>query len=285
MEPHEHGTGHEVPIIDNVTAQGAGVKEKERTFQDNRGDARPVHEDLLDMVKILSHDIRSPLVTITAALRLLKKGAYGQVNGVVSDELENLSNIVIQTIGTLEDFLGKALSISCDLDSPRERLLLKRDVVEPVMDEFSGDFKKNGTIIEYRLSSISFGDFPIQGNLFLLRSVFRNLIKNALNHGKRDCKIIIGLKDQGSIIGIDVFNSGRPIPPELREMLFQKFNKMKKGTCGVPEGMGMGLYLVKEILQSHGGNIRYEAETEGSHFIFTLPCMGKIESLPGGSCG
>ena len=274
MGPDEWRPRQKIPCFGKDTIRKAEMQEITVAFKCETG-PQPVNEDLLNMVKILSHDVRGPLVTIMVALKLLRKGAYGKMDKGVSEELDNMTKIVLKNIGTLENFLGRALSLNSGLDSPRGRLFLKRDVLDPVMDEFSRDFEKTGTTIENRISSMSLGDFPIQGNAFLLRSVFRNLIKNAINHGDRNCRVVIDLNDHGPAIGIDVFNSGRPIPQESRGKLFRKFNNIERGSCGIPEGMGLGLYLVREILISHGGDIRYEAARDGSHFIFTLPCLGK----------
>jgi signal transduction histidine kinase len=69
-----------------------------------------------------------------------------------------------------------------------------------------------------------------------------------------------------------VYNSGEPIPEQYRSKLFTKFSRIKKDNNGTTHGTGLVLYLVKEIIQKHGGNIWYEAKESGSNFLFTFPC-------------
>jgi signal transduction histidine kinase len=70
---------------------------------------------------------------------------------------------------------------------------------------------------------------------------------------------------------MNVFNIGTPIPEEYRSMLFSKFGRIPSKQNQNREGMGLGLYLVKEIIQHHGGCIWYEAMDDGSSFAFILP--------------
>jgi sensor histidine kinase regulating citrate/malate metabolism len=163
--------------------------------------------EIMDMIKILSHDIRSPLITIAAGLKLLKKGAYGPVEKGVIEELEKLQEIVIKTAG----------------------------------------------------------------NRFLLKAVFRNLLRNALKYGGKECRILMDIEEIGDFYRIDVFNTGNLVPVDKRKMLFKKYYRLDSTDKINPDGMGLGLFLVRKILQRHGGKIYYKAEQNGSNFIFSLP--------------
>jgi two-component system sensor histidine kinase VanS len=96
-------------------------------------------------------------------------------------------------------------------------------------------------------------------------------ITNALKYGEKGCKVCINIDDWGSLYKISVFNSGRPIPQEDQNKLFIKFCRIDKRNNGEIEGVGLGLYLIREILETHNGKIWYEPQQDGSSFIFTLP--------------
>jgi signal transduction histidine kinase len=72
---------------------------------------------------------------------------------------------------------------------------------------------------------------------------------------------------------LNVFNSGKPIPEDHRDKLFTKFMRFGNNGNGngILDGMWLGLYLIKTIIQKHGGDIWYEAKENGSNFVFTLP--------------
>ena len=69
-----------------------------------------------------------------------------------------------------------------------------------------------------------------------------------------------------------MYNSGKPVPEKCRPKLFTKFSRIEENNNGNSNGTGLGLYLVKKIIQKHGGDIWYEAKENGSNFVFTLPC-------------
>jgi two-component system sensor kinase len=114
---------------------------------------------------------------------------------------------------------------------------------------------------------------PIRTNRIWLKMVFRNLLKNAVKYGDKEGMIALGFEDQGSSYRLNVYNSGKPIPEEYREKLFTKFMGNGNGGNGkeIAGGTGLGLYLIKKVIEKLGGEIRYEAKENGSNFIFTLP--------------
>jgi signal transduction histidine kinase len=231
--------------------------------------------ELMDMIKILSHDIRSPLITIAAGLKLLKKGAYGPAENSMTEELEKLYEIVIKTAGNMEDFMERAFSLDGDLSSPHEQLDLHSDIIEPLLNELRNELRCGSVSLENGINITGF--YTTSGNRFLLKAVFRNLIRNALKYGEKGGEISIDIDERDSFYQINVFNSGIPVQMEQQKMLFKKF--CRTGEKGNPDGMGLGLFLVREILQRHGCKIRYEAEEDGSNFIFTLPIYKKRISL------
>jgi two-component system sensor histidine kinase KdpD len=92
---------------------------------------------------------------------------------------------------------------------------------------------------------------------------------NAIKYGGHGITIAYGYEDHGSYYKLSVYNNGPVIPREKRDTLFEKFRRADK--VSDHEGMGMGLFLTKEILNKHGGDIWYEEMEHGAAFIFTLP--------------
>jgi two-component system phosphate regulon sensor histidine kinase PhoR len=111
----------------------------------------------------------------------------------------------------------------------------------------------------------------ISGNGFLLKAVFRNLLKNAVKYGAEGGIVSIGLRKHGCFLRINIHNHGRPVPKEYRDRLFNKFSTIPKHGKHNQDGMGLGLFLVKEIIHKEGGRIWYEATDHGSNFVFILP--------------
>lgn len=231
---------------------------------------RSLNKHILNMLMVMSHDIRGPLVSIAATLKLLIRGTYGKMDESVYHTLEDLLSRVAQLVGIAEDCLGKAHSVEGAMKMDREMLDLRQDIIDPVLNELSNDIERNGIMIDNRMGAIPAGTIPVHVNRIWLRAVFRNLFRNAIKYGEKGCTIAFGFEDHDSHYRINVYNSGRPVPEEHRDKLFTRFGRIVTDGRVEREGVGLGLFLIKEIIRRHGGDIWYEARSDGSDFIFTI---------------
>jgi signal transduction histidine kinase len=99
----------------------------------------------------------------------------------------------------------------------------------------------------------------------MLRSVYRNLFKNAIKYGGDKATLAFGAEQRDNDYRLHVFNTGEPLPPESRDKLFNE------GYSESERGLGIGLSMTQTIIQAHGGEIDYQACEDGSDFVFTLP--------------
>ena len=231
---------------------------------------RMLNRHILQMLMIMSHDIRSPLVAVAATLKLLMRGMYGNMDESVANTIKDLLSRVGQVLGIAEDCLGKAYSVDGSFRMDREVLDLRQDVIDPVLDELSNDIEKRGIRIDNRLGAIPAGSIHIKVNRMWLKTVFRNLFKNAVKYGGQNCRIAFGFEDHGGHYRLNVYNSGPPVPEEYRSKLFTRFGRIEGDGPNRHEGVGLGLFLIREIIRKHGGDIWYEAKPDGSDFIFTI---------------
>jgi len=238
---------------------------------DPQGDR--LNREILNMVKIMWHDIRSSLLSISATLKLLTRGYYGKMDDAMANSLKELLSKTISLVGITEEYLGRTFCAEGDLELEDEVLNLMKDVISPVLDELSAELKEHPIWMGYCSDAMSNKGIPIKASRIGLKAVFRNLLRNAIKHGGKGCTITLGFEDHGGSYRLNVYNSGKPVPKEYRDKLFSKF--MRYGNNGIgngsTHGMGLGLYLTKKIIEKHGGAIWYEAEENGSNFIFTLP--------------
>lgn len=147
---------------------------------------------------------------------------------------------------------------------------LMQDVINPVLEELSPELKDHHLLID---NSFTARRISIRAGWIWVKTIFRNLLKNAIKYGEKGCMITLGFEDHGSSYQLNVYNSGNPIPAEYRDNLFSKFVHIGNTSDGNRhvEGMGLGLHLIKKIIQKQGGDIWYEAKKDGSNFVFTFP--------------
>lgn len=253
------------------------LEESQQELRASEERLRRLNQDILHMLMIMSHDIRGPLVALAATVKLLLRGSYGNMDDSVRNTLDDLQTRVVRLLGVAEDFLGKAHSLDGSLRIERETMDLRQDIIDPVLNELANDIEQREIVIDNRLGAIPANRIPVRANKIWLQTVFRNLFSNAIKYGGRGCRIAFGFEDHGAYYRLNVYNSGAPVPLELRSRLFTKFFRGEAGEKGHQDGVGLGLYLTKEVIHRHGGEIWYEAKHDGSDFIFTIPKEPSLE--------
>ncbi len=249
--------------LDECQMENIGLAQSEERI-------RHLNEKILQMLMLMSHDVRGSLVAMAATLKLLIRGRYGSMDESVYNTLSDLLSRVAQLLGTAEEFMGKAQSMASSMDDGPQMLDLRTDIIDPVLYELESEFEKNGIMIDSGMGAIPAGQIAVHADRIWLKSVFRNLFRNAVNHGGPGSRIAFGFEDLSSHYRLHVYNSGRSIPEELRDRLFSKLGRISKGGSPGRPGLGIGLYLIREIIRKHGGEIWYEPCPDGSDFVFTL---------------
>ncbi len=218
----------------------------------------------------VAHEIRNPLTAIKFRLFSLRKslGALESENEdatVIADEINRLERIV-------KDFLEFARPSEPELvDLPVSRLL------EEVRDLLRSQLEKAAI----RLVLEAADGLWVRADAQQLKQVLINLIQNAAESIGRDGTITLrGVKDRDSLGGatmpvavIEIADTGKGIPPEVRKRLFDPFFTTKEG------GTGLGLPIAARIVEKHGGELRYETQVNrGTTFKLLLPRVGTNES-------
>ncbi len=246
------------------------AERQNRELYESERHIRDMNEDILNTLMIMSHDIRGPLVSMAATLKLLMRGSFGTMDESVWNTVSDLMGRVRNLIGIAEDCLGSAHSIEVALRKNREVIDLRQDIIDPVLDELSNEIERQCIVIDNRRGAIPAGTIPIGIEMMWLKAVFRNLFKNAIRYGGKGCTIAFGFEDQGSFYRLNIYNSGNPIPEEYRDRLFTRFTRIDIG-AEKNDGVGMGLYIIRQIIRKHEGDMWYESRPDGSDFIFILP--------------
>ncbi len=233
--------------------------------------ATAVNKRALDRLMMIFHDLRGSMVSTAASMKLLVRGTFGEVGGAALEKLQEVSGNMDRLICFTEEFMTKAFPCAADQEMEKEMLDLRHDVVAPVLEELGAELRNHQINLDNRLERRPAAVIPVQGGKLWLKSVFRNLINNAIRHGGAGCTIVIDWQKQGANCRLNVYNTGKPVPEKDRSMLFSNFAKKMQRAKGDGSGMGLGLYLSRDIVSQYGGDLRYEPRQGGSNFVVTLP--------------
>jgi signal transduction histidine kinase len=102
--------------------------------------------------------------------------------------------------------------------------------------------------------------------------VVSNLVSNALTHSPPETPVGVTLRGDADTVTLEVRNEGAPIPPETMAEIFDPFRRGKRVSTGRSAGLGLGLFIAKNILDAHGGTIAVDSAAErGTTFTVRLP--------------
>ncbi len=219
-------------------------------------------------VSNVTHDLRAPLISIQKSLSLFLESNKEALTGDQKQFLEIASNNASRLTVLVNDLLDVA-----KLEAGHVRLNYSSvkidELASGVFDMLGAWSESRGVALKKEgLESIQFDADPK-----LLSQALTNLVGNAIKFTPEGGSVTIKAESLDKEIKMSVIDTGCGIPPESRERIFAKFEQAKTiPTAGSPKGTGLGLTIVKEIVQLHGGKIWIESEVgKGSKFIFLLP--------------
>ena len=220
----------------------------------------------------VSHDLRSPLVTINTFLGFLKQDMRMGETEKIAEDMYHIRTAV-ERMGLLLDDLLSLSRLGWVADQP-EPLSLKA-LLEHALTLVQGQIQESGAKI-----SLPNSDIILYADPSRLLEIWQNLIDNALTYGmtEKNTHIDIGFAS-GSDTVFYVRDYGPGIAPEYREKIFGLFEKLDRNS----KGSGLGLALGKRIVEKHGGTIWVESagEGQGCCFKFTLPAAVKGNTTAG----
>lgn len=161
---------------------------------------------------------------------------------------------------------------------------VQREIIAPQLELFLPKFRERQIEIDESLGGVPEEDLPLSVDKGLIAQVYANLFSNAvkytrsspsgrkyLSYGSRLLKDFFGPGKDG--IRFNVFTSGPHVPPQDLDRIFEEGYR-GGNTTGEP-GTGRGLYFIRNVIETHGGKVGYEATPEGNDFYFVLPVVGK----------
>lgn len=211
----------------------------------------------------LGHDLRNPLSVITAGTASLSRRVTSPVDVKLVNRMASSAHRMARMITQLLDLVQVRLGGGPELELQRMELgALVRAVLEQL------DVAYPDRTIEPRLE----GELTGEWDRDRMSEVVRNLVENALEHGRPDAPVEVVTRSEAAHVVLEVRNQGNPIPRALVPLMFDPFRRAEERKRMKSSGLGIGLYLAEQIVRAHGGTIGVTSSAEtGTTFTVRLP--------------
>jgi PAS domain S-box-containing protein len=237
-----------------------------------RAEAEAASRTKDDFLATLSHELRAPLNTILMWSQLLRDGRLDQATTAYAVEtIERSTKAQAQIIADLLD-VSRIVS---------GKLLLEMVPVDPgavaraALEAVRPAALAKGIRLEASLAPAA---GPLLGDPNRLQQVLWNLLSNAVKFTPRDGSVSVSLRRADSHLEITVRDSGEGIRPDFLPYLFDRFRQADSSTTRTHGGLGLGLAIVRHLVELHGGTVRAESpgEGQGATFVVRLPLQAVL---------
>jgi len=260
-----------VRVLTLVSALRTAIKARLRQYElrDRMEALRHSDKQKDEFLATLSHELRNPLAPIRNALHILRlAGADEQTRARVVDTMERQTANVIRLV---DDLLELSRINEGRIELRRERVKLQAVL--------RGALETSAPLVEAAGHELVVHepDEPILLNADPVRliQVIANLLNNAAKYSEPGGRVVLTVRREGDVAVISVRDSGIGIPAEMLDRIFEMFVQVDTSLERTRQGLGIGLTLVKRLVELHGGDVqaRSEGRGKGSEFIVRLPAF------------
>jgi len=225
------------------------------------------------MLSNLSHDLRTPLTMMLGYAETIRSGLYKDEN-----ELQESAKIILQRSRYMDKLLDQLLDISkLHPDAVNVEIRLASCSLSELARKVAADYLLflDGQDIEVEID-VEDTDIEAVIDASLLERALRNLLDNAIRHGREGNYLGLSLTEDDETVLLSVTDKGKGIPSEDYERIFERFYRGDGARKG--DGLGIGLSIVKQIAEAHAGTVTVESVAYG-HTVFSirLPKTGQTK--------
>ncbi|AKT43916.1 PAS domain-containing protein [Chondromyces crocatus] len=257
-------------VID-ITEQKQSELEREVLLESERAaraEAERASRTKDELVAVVSHELRTPLNAILGWAQLLRRPTR------LPEQIDKGLEVIERNARMQAQLVSDLLDVSRIVTGKLHVEVLSIDleaVVHAALDDLRAPAAAKGITLRARIEPM---DVPVQGDANRLQQVVVNLVSNAIKFTPRGGLVDLVLERTGAWVELLVRDTGQGIAPEILPHIFDRFRQADSSTARRHGGLGLGLSIVKHLVERHGGRVRAESngDGQGATFKVELPC-------------
>jgi PAS domain S-box-containing protein len=282
----QHAGKRMIGVAMDITERKRAEQERERLLDAARSAQLAAEQAARmkdDFLATLSHELRTPMSAMLGWLHILKTGQLSSAQQAAAiDTIERNAYLQNQLVNDMLD-VSRIMAGKMDLDMHG---LALDDAVTAAIDTARTAATARGVEL---VLSIEPGSWIVNGNAERLQQVFNNLLSNAIKFSPRGARVELRLQRSEGGVSVSVTDQGEGIPADMLPHIFEKFRQADSSTRRRHGGLGLGLSIVRSLVEMHGGTVVGESAGtgKGAKFTVTLPLYSEerqaISAAVGGS--
>jgi signal transduction histidine kinase len=257
-------TDGEIEFLTTLASQAAVAIENARTYQR----LEDLEQAKSDFVFTVAHELKAPVAAIQSILRVLLEGYAGEVFQKQKDLIARAERRLIALLSLIRDLLALG-ALKGELPEAEKTDVILNGVVGRIVDAVQPEVEEKKIHLKVEIPDSL---ITIKANEDDMERLLGNLLENAVKYTPFQGTVTLALTSQNPGLRIVVADTGIGIPPESLPRIFEEFYRAKNAKEVGKEGTGLGLSLVKHIVDRYRGTISVESKLqEGSNFTVTLP--------------
>ncbi len=227
---------------------------------------KPIKKEKMDSSTLLvAHQIKSGLTAIKWSLKMMSNGDFGKIN----EEQKNILEKTIDKNETLISFINNVLHGPAAKEHNKSLVNIE-DIIEFVIDYYTQQADGKKIKVEFKKPGENLPKVMLDEEM--IKIAIQNIFENALKYTPLNGKIAVFLTCDEKNIEIQIQDSGIGIPENQKDKIFSKFFRGNNAMEMNSEGSGVGLFIVKNIIEANNGKIWFESkENKGTSFYISLP--------------
>jgi len=255
-----------VALTSFVLASFVTMRERQEEVTRLYAAAYAANEAKSEFLNIAAHELRTPLTVLTGYLSLLSDGAMGRVPPAWVNPLDVLTAKTGELEKIVNDLLQAARADAASTP-PAEEVVDLRNAVDDAVNRA----RLRADLLDAQVSTDRTDDpVLVRGNAVQLGRILDNLINNGLSYTDRPARIVIHISTNAGRAIVRVEDNGVGIGADQRERIFDRFYRSAEPTVAKVPGVGLGLFISRQLAELHRGSLVVESSTHGEGTVFAL---------------